>query len=202
MKNKFTLVFCFLMLITAITNAQDIITKKNGDDIQAKVIEITLNELKYKNFNNLDGPIISILKSDVILVRYENGSKDVFADEKPVSIEIGKELLDEETATFNGSNDAIRYYRGYGGAGSGTLVTGLFAGSIFALIPAILTSSSVPKDENLNYPSASLMKNPEYSTAYTQKAFKIKKKRVWNNYFYALAGNVVGYILLYNIYLK
>lgn len=195
MKNKFTLVFCFLMFIAAFANAQDIITKKNGDDIQAKVIEITLNELKYKNFNNLDGPIISILKSDVILVRYENGSKDVFADEKPIVIS-QNEVLDEDQSILNGRQDANRYYKNYSGAGVGTLATGLFLGSVLALIPAITTANAVPRDENLQYPSITLMKNPNYARGYTQQAFKIKKERVWNNYIIGLAANVVTYLLL------
>lgn len=194
MKNKITIVLYCLMLITTISSAQDIITKKNGDDIQAKVIEITLNELKYKNFNNLDGPIISILKSDVILIRYENGTKDVFVEEKPTIVV--KELLDEETAAFNGARDASRFYKGYTGAGSGTLVTGLFTGSILALIPAITTSSTPPKYENLNYPSSTLMKNPDYERAYKDKALKIKKLKVWNNYFIAVIANVATYFIL------
>jgi hypothetical protein len=178
-----------------LANAQDVITKKNGDDIQAKVIEITLNELKYKNFNNLDGPVISILKSEVILVRYENGSKDIFADEKPINIS-QNEILDDDQAIFNGQQDANKYYKNYSGAGVGTLATGLFLGSVLALIPAITTANAVPRDENLQYPSITLMKNQNYARGYTQQAFKIKKERVWNNYIIALAANVVTYLLL------
>lgn len=203
MRKTFVLLFAFIFILLTKVNAQDIITKKNGDDIQAKVIEITLTELKYKNFNNLDGPLISILKSDVIFVKYENGTKDVFADEKPVAA-TGKSTIlvannsdeDEEDAALVGKADAKRYYRGYTGAGSGTLVTGLFAGSIFALIPAIATSSSAPKERNLQYPKPSLMKNPSYVNAYQQEAFKIKKSKVWNNYFIALIANVATYFIL------
>ena len=195
MKKYILIIFYCLFLVCQISFGQDIITKKNGDDIQAKVIEITLNELKYKNFNNLEGPIISILKSDVILVRYENGTKDVFVEEKPTKIS-NKEIIDEETAAFNGARDADRYYKGYTGAGSGTLVTGLFTGSIFALIPAITTSSTPPKIENLNYPSSTLIKNPDYERAYRDRAFKIKKGKVWNNYFIALIANVATYFIL------
>lgn len=195
MKRIYYLIFCSLFLITIKANSQDVITKKNGDDIQAKVVEITLNELKYKNFNNLEGPIISILKSDVILVRYENGTKDVFVEEKP-TITADKRIVDEETAAFNGARDAEKYYKGYTGAGAGTLVTGLFTGSILALIPAITTSSTPPKFENLNYPSSTLMKNQDYERAYKDRALKIKKGKVWNNYFIALIANVATYFIL------
>lgn len=201
MRKTFLTLFVFIFILILKANGQDIITKKNGDDIRAKVIEITLTELKYKNFNNLDGPLISILKSDVIFVKYENGTKDVFADEKPSTV-TGKSTIlvansnDEDDASMVGKADARRYYRGYTGAGSGTLVTGLFAGSIFALIPAIATSSSAPKEGNLQYPKPSLMKNPNYVNAYQQEAFKIKKQKVWNNYFIALIANVATYFIL------
>jgi hypothetical protein len=203
MRKTFLSLFVFIFILIVKVNGQDIITKKNGDDIKAKVIEITLTELKYKNFNNLDGPLISILKSDVIFVKYENGTKDVFADEKPsptisrtTILEATSSDEDEDDAAMVGKADAKRYYRGYTGAGSGTLVTGLFAGSIFALIPAIATSSSAPKEGNLQYPKPSLMKNPSYVNAYQQEAFKIKKQKVWNNYFIAMIANVATYFIL------
>lgn len=58
--------------------AQDVITKQNGDDIQAKVIEIGSTEVKYKKFDNQDGPIYSIPTSEILMIRYENGSNEVF----------------------------------------------------------------------------------------------------------------------------
>jgi len=66
--------FCF---------SQDVITKKSGEDINAKVLEVTSTEIKYKKFDNQTGPTISILKSDVFMIKYENGTKDVFKDETP-----------------------------------------------------------------------------------------------------------------------
>ncbi|MGN6213958.1 hypothetical protein [Parafilimonas sp.] len=62
--------------------AQDTITLKNSDDIKAKVLEVTTTEIKYKKFENLNGPTYSILKSDILLIRYENGTKDIFNEEK------------------------------------------------------------------------------------------------------------------------
>jgi len=65
--------------------AQDVITIKSGDDIQAKVSEITPMEVKYKKFDNLNGPIYSIPKTEVFMIKYENGTKDVFnLSNKPV----------------------------------------------------------------------------------------------------------------------
>lgn len=68
------------MLIGLEISAQDVITTKEGDDIQAKILEVTTTEVKYKKYTNLEGPIYVLSKSDVLIIRYENGEKDVFKD--------------------------------------------------------------------------------------------------------------------------
>ena len=54
--------------------AQDNITLKNGDEVKAKVIEINETEIKYKNFENQDGPTRIVYKSEVFLIKYQNGT--------------------------------------------------------------------------------------------------------------------------------
>lgn len=51
--------------------AQDIITTKDGKDIQSKILEVNANEVKYKKYNNLDGPTFTLSKSEILIVRYE-----------------------------------------------------------------------------------------------------------------------------------
>lgn len=62
------------ILIISKLFAQDFIIKSTGDEIKAKVLEITINEIKYKKFTDLEGPIISILKSEVFMIKYANGT--------------------------------------------------------------------------------------------------------------------------------
>jgi hypothetical protein len=57
---------------------QDIIFKTNGDEISAKVIEISPTEIKYKRFENPEGPNYIIDKNQVLMIKYENGNKDIF----------------------------------------------------------------------------------------------------------------------------
>ena len=77
---KFFFTLFVVVIIVPLVSAQDIITLKNGDDIQAVVQEIGDVEIKYKKFENLNGPNYTLKKSDVFMIRYENGSKDVFSD--------------------------------------------------------------------------------------------------------------------------
>lgn len=58
--------------------SQDTITIITNENISSKVIEVTTTEVKYKKFDNLNGPTFSILKSEVIMIKYENGTKDFF----------------------------------------------------------------------------------------------------------------------------
>jgi hypothetical protein len=76
------IIYTFLLLLYVISPlfvfSQDLILKKNGDEIKSKVVEILKTEIKYKKFENLSGPVYSIDITEVFMVRYENGSKDVF----------------------------------------------------------------------------------------------------------------------------
>jgi hypothetical protein len=65
--------------------AQDVLTKRNGDEIQVKVQEVSLDEIKYKRFDNLEGPLISISKLEVFMIKYENGTKEMFNQALPAN---------------------------------------------------------------------------------------------------------------------
>ena len=69
--------FGIFTLIAFVSKSQDIIIKKSGDEIKAKVLEIGISEIKYKRFDFQDGPDYTISKSEVVLVRYENGINEV-----------------------------------------------------------------------------------------------------------------------------
>jgi hypothetical protein len=58
------------------------IIKRNGDIIEAVIIEVGVNEIKYKKCRNPDGPTYSILRSDVFMIKNKNGDNDVFNDKK------------------------------------------------------------------------------------------------------------------------
>ena len=69
-------------------NNQDVIILKNGQEITAKVTEITLSEIKYKPLVHLDGPIRTLAKIDVFVILYENGTREII---DPVTTNTGGE---------------------------------------------------------------------------------------------------------------
>ena len=68
--------------LSFLTFAQDIITKRDGVDIEAKVLEISDENVKYKKFDYQDGPTYNVKTSEILIIRYENGSKDIFLKEE------------------------------------------------------------------------------------------------------------------------
>lgn len=76
MKNIITIILFLIYCLNL--RAQDIIVLKNTEEIKTKVIEIDTDKVKYKLWENLEGPIYNILKSDIFMIKYENGKKETF----------------------------------------------------------------------------------------------------------------------------
>lgn len=74
------IVLFFLALVASTTTfAQDNLIKLDGTEIEVKVVEVDVTSVKYKRFDNLDGPTYSIDKSKFFMIQYENGTKDMFS---------------------------------------------------------------------------------------------------------------------------
>lgn len=76
MKRLFILLSMALWAVPSF--AQDLITKKDGTDIQAKVLEVSVREVRYKAWDNPDGPVFVLPAYDILLIRFENGTNHVF----------------------------------------------------------------------------------------------------------------------------
>jgi hypothetical protein len=61
---------------------------RSGENILVKVIEVGTTEVKYKKLDNLNGPVFSILKSDLLIIKYENGTKEDFSKEEKTKIKV------------------------------------------------------------------------------------------------------------------
>lgn len=78
LRNLFTALF--LLCLAEMATAQDVIVKKDQSTIMSKVLEITSMEIKYKKWNNQDGPTYSIERSEVLSINYENGEVEQFSE--------------------------------------------------------------------------------------------------------------------------
>lgn len=57
--------------------AQDIITQRDAQEIEAKVLKVGKSTIEYKRADNPDGPIYVIPARKVFTIKYQNGSKDI-----------------------------------------------------------------------------------------------------------------------------
>lgn len=73
--------FIIIILIFIFNNifAQDIVIMKNGDEVEVKIIEVGIETITYKKQNYIDGPNFIIPKKDIFMIKYKNGTKDVFS---------------------------------------------------------------------------------------------------------------------------
>lgn len=73
-------------------NAQDKIIRKDGKEIQAKVLGTDSKYIRYKRFNNPTGPDYFIFRSEVSKIEYENAG----AAEKGEPLKLGREQSKNE----------------------------------------------------------------------------------------------------------
>jgi len=86
MEGKFMkgLYFCVTVLLFTggifSVYASDLIILRDGNVIEGKVTEISSSEIRYKRYDNLDGPTIIIPTTSVLSIRYENGNVEKFTE--------------------------------------------------------------------------------------------------------------------------
>ena len=71
----------YIFAYTCTCFAQDVIVTKDTKRINAIVIEVNLDNVRYKNFDSQDGPSYVIKKSDIVSVLYQNGQVETYETE-------------------------------------------------------------------------------------------------------------------------
>jgi hypothetical protein len=83
---KLAITFLSLLWMSTLCYAQDVIVTLKAEKINAKILEVGTDEIKYKKFDYQTGPIFTLKKSEIVSIIYENGSVDVFtASTEPAS---------------------------------------------------------------------------------------------------------------------
>jgi len=87
---KYILLFILFICSSNIIKAQDTLSMRSGENILVKVIEVGTTEVKYKKLDNLNGPVFSILKSDLLMIKYENGTSEDYSKQERALIKVKK----------------------------------------------------------------------------------------------------------------
>ncbi len=102
------IMFAVILLLPCFSFAQDKIYKTDNTIIDVKVTDVTDDVIKYKKFSNLDGPTYNVKKTELKMIVYENGEKEMYTD-IPVEINpkenalILNKLLSENKTYFSSS---------------------------------------------------------------------------------------------------
>jgi hypothetical protein len=138
-------VFTAVFLLAGIfpVHAQDLLVLKDGNMIEAKVTEISPTEIRYKRYNNLDGPTIVVPSANVLSIRYENGTTEIINHAGPGSPRAGmpqNTAIDPNRVIFGinaNAGGALGYILG-GAAGTGVTIElgkGRFNSEISLMFP-------------------------------------------------------------------
>lgn len=69
-----------LFVLIAVCNAQDIIVTTDSKKIEAKILEISETDVKYKELDNLEGPTFVLPTQKVVSIIYANGKVSLFQE--------------------------------------------------------------------------------------------------------------------------
>lgn len=122
---RFMILWIVLLIYGLSATAQDIIVFNDGSVERVKVLEINANEIKYKKWDNLEGPLYSVDKSKIMTINYQNGTSEKFSQQdhveqqqfvstpdleydrkSPSSLRLGDKYLTEQEA------EKLLYYQG------------------------------------------------------------------------------------------
>ncbi len=108
--SKYLLLLALLCSATLQLVAQDVITKTDGTEIQATVTQIGVNEIKYIRYGTT-APVYTLLKSDIFMIKYEDGTKDVFKKD-PVQRVNRQQTYGNSTALYDIPEKTYKYSLG------------------------------------------------------------------------------------------
>ena len=175
---SFVVLIC--ISLSFLTFAQDIITKRDGVDIEAKVLEVSDEYVKYKKFDYQDGPTYNVKKSEILIIRYENGSKDIFLEKDKVEPQnsyktrVGKDGL----PLANSSDDSD-----YASSENANLPNRLIAFRVGLSLPniynpyPIYTSGPTTKDINYAFSINAFSLNKRFSLSFSVAPYDIVSER-------------------------
>ncbi len=159
MKNLF-LSFSFFLFTISFLPAQDYILKRDGQEIYCKVKEVTVTKVIYTDTSRSDTTQHALNKSEVFIIKYQNGIKEVYTQEekKPettTTVIIYKNLNNdyEGPITDLGSNDyqingRVYHYKEIRrimlGTGDDEIARLLAAAKMNGIIGNICAYSSIP----------------------------------------------------------
>ncbi|MGY2131070.1 hypothetical protein ACW9KT_02495 [Hymenobacter sp. HD11105] len=160
--------------------------RTNGEEIMARVLTITLGEVKYLPINERPSTdTVYLATSDIFMVRYASGSKVLLNTTASKAPKRASERTAAEMA-IQGRMDAQQYFKApgslFGTAAATTLSVMIFGPSALGTLGGIATGTAIAaspvQDKNFIVPDEALLNDPNYLDGYQKQAQRKKLGKV------------------------
>lgn len=101
MSNKKIGILSLALCSLATLSAQDRIVKTDRTQIEARVLEIGPEQIRYKRFTNPDGPTYVLPIGDIDYIRYANGETESFRPAQPTPAPLPDDAMQTQPTTDN-----------------------------------------------------------------------------------------------------
>lgn len=175
---KVLLILVFLGLQHMLA-AQDRIVKVSGEEIAARVLEITLHDVLYQHPDSLQGLVWRLPKSEVFMVKFENGAKEVFEQHMADDLTYAGSSMSPDQLYALGRQEANMFYKGNGAMwGSAASAMVMFP---LGLAGSVIIGATPPKVKTTQVSDVRLLSEQSFMVGYKEQAHRKKKNK-------ALAG--------------
>ncbi len=81
MKKLFTLLAAAMMVVGAWAQViqKDLIYKSNNEVVEASILEVSSSQVKYKEWNNQNGPTFILTSEEISKIQFSNGSEKIYS---------------------------------------------------------------------------------------------------------------------------
>lgn len=97
---KRALIFTLAILVSVLVMSQDVIVTMDAKKIEAKILEVSKTEIKYKEVDNLDGPTFVIGVEEISSVIYSNGKVVLYNQNIQPTPQPETNVVSENTVTI------------------------------------------------------------------------------------------------------
>ncbi len=183
-----------LILISTSVFSQDYIILHSGQELKVKILDFHETTVSYRLFDDMAGETFMIEKTNILLIKYQDGSTIVLRDVKNnidttnikvfLNTDIKAIAIKDAKENYKTSTSAI-------GVGCCTATC-----SPIGLPAAAIVASQSPKAQNLNIPKE-YENNSEYISYYSQEAHRIKRKKILIGTAIGLPVNILLFVMMF-----
>ena len=92
---KKIIMLCVAIIATTMLLAQDVIVTTDSKKIEAKIVEVSSQQVKYVDFNNQEGPTFVLGTDEISSIIFSNGQVKVYEHNTPKSIVVQSDVRNE-----------------------------------------------------------------------------------------------------------